>query len=110
MHNIHQSATILIIVGPKGQRFVFCRLPNGYINSSSHLQSLISKSIQHIPDTIIYADDIMIASPAGTTKAQHLQKIETVIKALIDARLKVTTTNLLTKQYRLSIFTRYLLV
>ena len=72
------------------ERMVFCRAPQGFINSAQALDVLLSKCFAGLKGVTWFADDVCLASD-GTVE-EHLELLDEVLRRLIAANLKCAHT------------------
>ena len=88
-YNIHldlESQNMCVIVFPWG-KYAYQRLPMGLCNAPDIFQQKMSELVYDLEYARAYIDDLLIIS--NSTFQDHLDKLETVLKRLNDAGLKV---------------------
>ena len=62
-------------------RYMYTRLPFGVSPAPAIFQRVMDTTLQGVPHTVCYLDDILVT---GSTQQEHLQNLEEVIKRLRD--------------------------
>ena len=55
--------------------FEFVRMPFGLKNAAQAFQRLMDNVFRAVPFVFVYLDDILVASPSGTTHVSHLREV-----------------------------------
>ena len=82
-----ESAPYTAFFDHRRRRLAFKSCPQGWLNSPFFLDQLLSTLLQDIPFCKYVADDIIIATNEGFD--HHLGVLETIIKRLVKAKLKI---------------------
>ena len=85
---LHRDSQELTTINtPKGL-YKWLRLPFGVASSPAIFQASVERALNGIDGCIVYLDDILIT---GSTDAEHLERLEKVLKALSDAGFRGRT-------------------